>query len=108
VAAAYRWPLRAFANRAGPLALARMVPDSAAHPSVPALRDVEAWVRGFSGPLEMVWGRLDPILGRALKRHRAALPSARVTEVDAGHFLQEEAPHAIAQAVRRLAGLPSD
>jgi haloalkane dehalogenase len=47
----------------------------------------------------------DPILGRALKRHRAALPRARVTEVDAGHFLQEEAAGAIAEAVRRLAGL---
>jgi haloalkane dehalogenase len=58
--------------------------------------------------VEVVWGRRDPILGRALKRHRAALPAARVTEVDAGHFLQEEAPEAIAGAVRRLAGLSGD
>jgi pimeloyl-ACP methyl ester carboxylesterase len=106
VARAYRWPLRRLRDRAGPLALARMVPDGPDHPSVPALREVEAWVRGFPGPVELVWGRKDPILGRALKRHRAALPLARVTEVDAGHFLQEEAPHPIAQAVRRLAGLP--
>jgi haloalkane dehalogenase len=106
VARAYRWPLASVRDRAGPLALARMVPDGPDHPSVPALREVEAWVRGFPGPVELVWGRTDPILGRALKRHRAALPSARVTEVDAGHFLQEEAPHPIAQAVRRLAGLP--
>ncbi len=106
VARAYRWPLAKLRDRAGPLALARMVPDGPHHPSVPALREVEGWVRGFSGPVELVWGGKDPILGRALKRHRAALPSARVTEVDAGHFLQEEAPVPIAQAVRRLAGLP--
>ncbi len=106
VALAYRWPLRHLRDRAGPLALARMVPDGPGHPSVPALLQVERWVRGFAGPVEMVWGRRDPILGRALKRHRAALPAARVTEVDAGHFLQEEAPQPIAQAVRRLAGLP--
>ena len=106
VALAYRWPLRHLRDRAGPLALARMVPDGPGHPSVPALLQVERWVRGFAGPVEVVWGRRDPILGRALKRHRAALAEARVTEVDAGHFLQEEAPEPIARAVRRLAGLP--
>lgn len=105
VARAYRWPLRHVRDRAGPLALARMFPDGRQHPSVPALQEVEAWVRSFAGPVELVWGRKDPILGRALKRHRAALPSARVTEVDAGHFLQEEAAQPIAEAVRRLAGL---
>ncbi len=108
VANAYRWPLRHLRDRAGPLALARMVPDGPGHASVPALGLVERWVRGFPGPIELVWGRRDPILGRALKRHRAALPEARVTEVDAGHFLQEEAPEPIARAVRRLAGLPDD
>ncbi len=105
VAAAYRWPLRHWRDRAGPLALARMVPNGPKHPSVPALREVETWVRAFSGPVELVWGSRDPILGRALKRHRAALRAARVSEVDAGHFLQEEAPEPIARAVRRLAGL---
>ena len=106
VARAYRWPLARLKDRAGPLALARMVPDGPHHPSVPALREVERWVRAFPGPVELVWGQRDPILGRALKRHRAALPNARVTEVDAGHFLQEEAPEPIARAVRRLAGVP--
>ena len=106
VARAYRWPLRRVRDRAGPLALARMVPNRPDHPSVPALLEVDAWIRAFPGPVELVWGRLDPILGRALARHRAALPGARVTEVDAGHFLQEEAPEAIAGAVRRLTGLP--
>jgi haloalkane dehalogenase len=83
-----------------------MVPNRPQHPSVPALAEVERWLRAFPGPVELVWGRKDPILGRALKRHRVALPTARVTEVDAGHFLQEEAPQPIARAVRRLAGLP--
>jgi cis-3-alkyl-4-acyloxetan-2-one decarboxylase len=103
VARAYRWPFRHLRDRAGPLALARLVPDGPSHPSVHALREVEAFVKGFVGPVELVWGTKDPILGRALKRHRAALPRARVTEVDAGHFLQEEAPQAIARAIRRLA-----
>jgi len=105
VARAYRWPLSRVRDRAGPLALARMVPQGPGHPSVPALGEVDAWLRAFAGPVELVWGRSDPLLGRVLARHRAALPGARVTEVDAGHFLQEEAPEAIARAVRRLAGI---
>jgi pimeloyl-ACP methyl ester carboxylesterase len=46
----------------------------------------------------------DPILARALPRHERALPGARVTRIEtAGHFLQEEAPEAIAQAIRDVA-----
>ncbi len=100
---AYRWPLRRVRDRAAPLAMARMVPSAPDHPSLPALREGEAWVRAFEGPVELVWGVKDPILGRALRRHREALPHARVTELDAGHFLQEERPEEIAEALRRVA-----
>ena len=103
VKAAYAWPFRTFASRGAPLALARMVPDRPDHPTVEGLRACEAFVRGFRGPAELVWGVKDPILGRALRREREALPNARVTELSAGHFLQEEAPVPIAEAIRRLA-----
>jgi pimeloyl-ACP methyl ester carboxylesterase len=105
VARAYRWPFRKLTDRAAPLGLARMVPDGPDHPSVPGLREVEAWLRAFPGPVEMVWGRKDPLLGGALVRHVRALPRARVTETDAGHFLQEEVPDIIARSIRRLAGM---
>jgi haloalkane dehalogenase len=55
--------------------------------------------------VELVWGRKDPLLGGALPRHVRALPRARVTETDAGHFLQEEVPDIIARSIRRLAGM---
>lgn len=99
IARAYTWPLRRLRERNGPLALARMVPDSLAHPSVDALRRGERWVRGYSGPAALVWGLRDPILGRALRRHVEALPHARVTQTQAGHFLQEEVPDALAEAI---------
>jgi len=105
VARAYRWPFRRIADCAAPLGLARMVPDSETHPSVPGLREVDAWFRAFPGPVELIWGRKDPLLGRVLARHVEALPRARVTETDAGHFLQEEVPDIIARGIRRLAGL---
>jgi haloalkane dehalogenase len=99
-ARAYRWPLRRIRDRVAPLALARMVPGGDDHPSVPALRRGEAWVRSFEGPTALVWGTKDPILGRALRRHEQALPDAPVTRTPAGHFLQEEVPDELAAAVR--------
>lgn len=101
--AAYFWPLRAPWARAAPLALARMVPDRRDHPSVPLLDAIGEWVEDFDGPLELVWGTRDPILGRALRRHRRRLPNARVTETDAGHFLQEEVPNELTDAIIRVA-----
>jgi haloalkane dehalogenase len=100
VARAYRWPLRRLRDRAGPLALARMVPDSPDHPSMPALQRTQAWLETYEGPMALVWGTRDPILGRALARHERAFPRATVTRTKAGHFLQEEVPDAIAAAVR--------
>lgn len=102
VAKAYRWPLRGWKRRVAPLALARMVPDGPDHPSVAELERGEAWLRAFEGPLTLVWGMRDPILGRALARHERELPRARVVRTDAGHFLQEQVPEVIAEEIRRM------
>jgi cis-3-alkyl-4-acyloxetan-2-one decarboxylase len=99
VARAYRWPLRSRQDRVGPLALARMVPDSVAHPAIDELRRGEAWIRAFEGPMALVWGTKDPILGKALRRHEETFPDAPVTLTRAGHFLQEEVPDALAAAI---------
>lgn len=122
VARAYRWPLAgsrlgaevpdpdpslfppaAFRRRVAPLALARMVPDSADHPSHALMKQTEAWLREADLPICFVWGEKDPILGRALRRHREAFPDAPVTLTPAGHFLQEEVPDELAAAVRWVA-----
>lgn len=103
VARAYRWPLRSLADRKTPLALARMVPDRVEHPSLPGLRRGQAFVEGFSGPLAWVWGTRDPILARALPRHARLRPDAPVTVTPAGHFLQEEVPDALAEAIDDVA-----
>ncbi len=104
VSRAYRWVLRNRLTNVAPLALARMVPDSLHHPSISRLQQCEAWVRAFQGPRQIVWGQKDPVLGRTLKRARTLLGEPKVTLTDAGHFLQEEVPAEIAQAIREVAG----
>jgi haloalkane dehalogenase len=105
VARAYRFPLAQLASNQAPLALARMVPDSQEHPSVAGLRTCQQFVESFHGPAALVWGDRDPILGRTRSWMEKLLPQATVTRTSAGHFLQEEVPDAIADAVLRVAGL---
>ncbi|MFP3941357.1 MAG: alpha/beta fold hydrolase [Thermoanaerobaculia bacterium] len=104
VARAYRYPLRGWSRNAAPLALARMVPDSMDHPSIPGLDRCREMVESFDGPAAIVWGDRDPILGRVRRWMEILLPEAEVTRTKAGHFLQEEVPEEIAAAVRSVAG----
>ena len=105
IARAYRWPLRKRADRAAPLALARMVPDSHdRHPSVPELRVTDALFREARVPIALVWGTKDPILGRVVNHLARLRPDATVTKTGAGHFLQEEVPAELAAAVLDVAG----
>lgn len=104
VSRAYRWPLRGRARNAAPLALARMVPDSRSHPSVPPLARIQAFTEAYTGPAAIVWGDRDPVLGRLKKRIARWLPQAKVTSTGAGHFLQEEVPAEIAAAIRAVRG----
>lgn len=99
----YTWPLTRWRDREAPLALAHMVPDGDAHPSVPTLQQTQVLVEDMIGPIELVWGTRDPVLGSVIRHLERALPNARVTRTEAGHFLQEEVPDELAAAIRRVA-----
>jgi haloalkane dehalogenase len=101
-ARAYRYPLRRFFDRAAPLGLARMVPNALSHPSIEPLRKCQSVIETFTGPAAIVWGEKDPILGRVRTHIERMLPGARVTITQAGHFLQEEVPAEIADAIRHV------
>ena len=90
-------------DNGAPLALARMVPNSQSHPSIAPMQEVHDFVTDFAGPLSVVWGTRDPVLGSVLRWIRKILPHAELTETRAGHFLQEEVPAEIAAAVRSVA-----
>jgi haloalkane dehalogenase len=102
VARAYKWPLRSIADRAAPLALARMVPDTMDHPSIEPLVRVREFYAEVEVPVRLVWGTNDPILGGVLGWARKLRPDAAVVETKAGHFLQEEVPDELADAVSSL------
>jgi cis-3-alkyl-4-acyloxetan-2-one decarboxylase len=78
------------------------VPDSLEHPSIPALRISQDFAASFGGPISLVWGDRDPILGRARRHLERLLPAAERTMTQAGHFLPEEVPLPIADAVRSV------
>jgi haloalkane dehalogenase len=99
VARAYRFPLRGVRNNVAPLAMARMVPDSLEHPSIPALQRCQALIERWRGPSAIVWGDKDPVLGRVRGWIEKLMPAAKVTRTQAGHFLQEEVPDEIAAAI---------
>lgn len=98
----YRRPLVESGNMKAPLAMMRMVPHSPDHPSTKPMAKLVTFIRGLDVPAEIVWGMKDPIASRALPAMKVHLPKARVTETEAGHFLQEEVPSVIAAAVMRV------
>jgi haloalkane dehalogenase len=100
---AYRFPLRRFGDRTAPLALARLVPRDLESPVYDALREVQDWAQSFAGETRLVWGMKDPILGTSIYPTRKLFPDAEVVETDAGHFLQEEVPGVLAEAILRVA-----
>ncbi len=102
VAALYKRPVIESGNKKGPLALMRMVPTGPDHPTSKPMSEIEAYGRALDVPVEIVWGMRDPILARALPTMKAMYPEARVTETQAGHFLQEEVPAEIAEAIERV------
>lgn len=104
VARAYRWPLATRADREAPLALARMVPDSLEHPSVPALKVTDELFRTIDVPVSIVWGDKDPVLGRVVNHLARIRPDATLVHTGAGHFLQEEVPDQLADAILDVAG----
>ena len=96
---AYLYPFPKLADRAAPLALARLVPTDLASPTFRTLQEANDWARSFKGPTRLVWGLRDPILGRTIHGMKKLFPNAEVTETEAGHFLQEEVPEELADAI---------
>ena len=99
---AYKYPLRKFKNNCGPLALARMVPNSMHHPSVPIEQEIETYLGSYDGPAQIVWGMNDPVMWKLRRRTSRLLPQAKVVKTQAGHFVQEETPAEVITAIKEI------
>ena len=99
---AYKYPLRKFKNNCAPLALARMVPNSMHHPSVPLEQEIETYLGSYDGPAQIVWGMNDPVMWKLRRRTSRLLPQAKVVKTQAGHFVQEETPAEVITAIKEV------
>ena len=98
----YKYPLKKFKNNAGPLALARMVPNNMNHPSVPIEKEVEEFLHSYKGPAEIVWGVNDPVMWKWRRRTERLIPQAKTIKTDAGHFVQQESPEKVVESIKKI------
>ena len=99
---AYKYPFRKLKDNSGPLALARMVPNSMQHPSIPLEKEIEAYLQSYTGPAQIVWGMNDPVMWKLRRRTSRLLPQAKIVKTQAGHFVQEETPQEVIEAINEV------
>ena len=97
----YGRPFPDYASRAGVLGLPRMIPGRPDHPTLPLARSLEAKLHALTMPVLLIAGAHDRLIGvPAMRRLQAHLPHAE-TKIfaQAAHYLQEDMPEAVAQAI---------
>ncbi|MFQ5667737.1 MAG: alpha/beta fold hydrolase [Candidatus Binatia bacterium] len=97
----YLFPYPDYTSRAAILQFPREIPFTSRHPNWMLLANLEAKLRGWQLPALIVWGQRDPAFAPSITdRFAALLPNHRIVRIEhAGHFLQEEAPEAIIEAI---------
>lgn len=99
----YLLPHPDYASRAGILKFPREIPVSPFHHNIAYLREIEAGLEGWDVPTQIIWGMKDPAFNIGLARHfERLLPNhAPTVEIpNASHFLQEDTPEPIVEAIR--------
>jgi len=105
VRAAYDAPFPTPESKAGALAFPEMVPTEPEHPNTAPMNKVRDALRKWDKPALVVWGAEDTILPDGIARAMVELiPGARgpVLLGGASHFLQEDRPDEVADAIRGL------
>lgn len=98
---AYRAPFPDYWSRVGTLAFPRDIPLTERDPSAPAIARIQAGLPRLGRPLLLVWGMRDRVFQPVfVDQWRELVPGARVVELDdAGHYLVEDRPDAVANAI---------
>jgi cis-3-alkyl-4-acyloxetan-2-one decarboxylase len=98
---AYRAPFPDYWSRIGTLAFPRDVPLTERDPSAADIARIQAGLAGLDKPVLLVWGMRDRVFQPVfIDQWRELVPGARVVQLDdAGHYLVEDRPDAVADAV---------
>jgi cis-3-alkyl-4-acyloxetan-2-one decarboxylase len=98
---AYRAPFPDYWSRIGTLAFQRDIPLTERDRSAPLMRSIHERLQELDVPVTLVWGMRDRVFQPVfLDQWRELFPDARVVELnDAGHFVPEDRPDAIIDAL---------
>jgi pimeloyl-ACP methyl ester carboxylesterase len=98
---AYRAPFPDYWSRAGALAFQREIPLTERDASAPLMASINARLPELDVPMLLVWGMRDPVFQPVfLDQWRQLFPNAQTVELeDASHFLVEDRPDAVVDAL---------
>src|SRR5215203_1610487 len=98
---AYRAPFPDYWSRAGTLAFQREIPLTERDRSAPLMASIHERLPDLTLPVLLVWGMRDPVFQPVfLEQWRELFPEAETVELDdASHFLVEDSPDAVTDAI---------
>jgi cis-3-alkyl-4-acyloxetan-2-one decarboxylase len=101
---AYRAPFPDYWSRAGTLAFQREIPLTERDRSAPVIASIHERLPQLDVPVLLLWGMRDPVFQPVfLDQWRELFPAAEVAAVeDASHFVVEDRPDAVIDAIRRF------
>jgi haloalkane dehalogenase len=101
---AYRAPFPDYWSRAGTLAFQREIPLTERDRSAPLMGSIHERLPGLAVPVLLVWGMRDPVFQPVfLEQWQELFPKADLVELDdASHFLVEDQPDAVTDAIERF------
>ena len=111
VRAAYDAPFPSGAHKAGARAFPALVPTDERDPAVPANRAAWAALGRWNKPFLTLFGKNDPILGRADRPLQSHVPGAQGQPHErfwGGHFVQEDRGDHLANAIVRWLSTSAD
>jgi pimeloyl-ACP methyl ester carboxylesterase len=98
---AYRAPFPDYWSRAGTLAFQREIPLTERDRSAPLMASIHERLTDLTVPVLLVWGMRDPVFQPVfLEQWRELFPKAATVELDdASHFLVEDSPDEVTEAI---------
>jgi cis-3-alkyl-4-acyloxetan-2-one decarboxylase len=97
---AYRAPHPDYWSRLGTLAFIRDVPLTENDVSAPLMGHIHESLSGIGLPLQIIWGMRDRVFVSAfVDQWQALFPGSECVELEAGHYLVEDRPDEVAEAI---------